>query len=154
MPFDFTEKEFREAFRALAAANPERVMQPVASLTEMLRDTATFDSLQSVLGAERYAQFKRVRDPRYMMLRRIGSSHGVDGDKIDQAYALMSTSGAPAAALEPKLSGLLGADATAEVLRAYDPVQRSMGPASPVFGGASMYRGRLVKLPAENLKAN
>jgi hypothetical protein len=145
LPFDFTEQEFRESFRALAAANPEGVMGPAIAMTAMWRDPALFSALRSVLGAERYAQFDRMRDPRYMMLRRIGSMHGASDDKINQAYALMNTSGASASALEPKLSGLLGPEAAADIVRAYDPVLRSAG---PPFSGATMLRGRSDKAAA------
>lgn len=157
--FDFDEREFRDVFRILAGSSPDQLTQSFAAVGQATRNEATMREVERVLGAARYEQFRRARDPRYALVRRIGVARGINAATIDQVYAILtegretpsgvSASRIPGSGKEQKLVALLGKETAAEVMRAYAGPGWSLpsgpsagGSASSSFAGQNAFAGR------------
>jgi hypothetical protein len=91
--FDFSEREFREVYRALSASpiGP----QPVGALAIQPNGIAQSDAMVKIreaLGAQRYEQFRRAQDPLYKLLTSVGRQYKLSSDAISNAYGVIDKS--------------------------------------------------------------
>jgi hypothetical protein len=86
--FDFTEQEFRDLFRVLSVAGGNPAADAMAA------------GVRGVLAKDRFAQYQRLQDPAYRLLRQAAQQFALPRAAIDASFEAIKTGERKIAALQ------------------------------------------------------
>ncbi|WP_380596460.1 hypothetical protein [Steroidobacter flavus] len=156
--FDFTEEEFRKVFRASGGQSAIRFQGLGFTLTGQPNGSdKTLAAIETALGPQRFAEYRRAQDPTFKLLAAIGADRGIEPGAIDKAYDIIVATAARRNQIHaggPLMTGAqreslknIESEQQAELSKLLGPqalevFNQSLNPQLPVMGGGALVRPR------------